>query len=107
MNIFETIDSPVNMIPLVRCRASFCVNGSHFCSLGVMPGYKCPTYYELRNRYSDVFKSNLMSEEMKSVCDRKFIDSMSELGLAKEGLIKIAFYVKPLRKLLKFINWTD
>ncbi len=50
-NIFENVDKPIMDIAVGNCCGSlFCMNSSHFMSLGVIPEIKTPTYSDLRNR---------------------------------------------------------
>lgn len=68
INIFDNLDKPIKFFPVGRhCVAPFCMNSSHFLSLGNIPTEKCPTYSELRNRecadgtewYNPTFKNHL------------------------------------------------
>ena len=51
VNIFENVDAPIPFAAVGRhCGSPYCVNSSHFMSLGVIPSVKTPTYAQLRNR---------------------------------------------------------
>lgn len=50
-NIFEDVNKPILHKPVgCHCRDPYCINSSHFISLGCIPTYKAPTYADLRNR---------------------------------------------------------
>lgn len=50
-NIFEDLNEPIHFEAVGRnCKNDYCVNSSHFMSLGVIPSIKTPSYEELRNR---------------------------------------------------------
>lgn len=53
-NIFENINRPIPFAAIgTKCKSLFCMNSSHFMSLGIIPDIKTPTYAELRNRITD------------------------------------------------------
>lgn len=50
-NIFKDIESPIKFTAIgCHCRSPFCMNSSHFMSLGVIPSIITPSYVDLRNR---------------------------------------------------------
>lgn len=50
-NIFEDIDSPILFEAVgSHCKSPYCINSSHFMSLGVIPSVQTPSYSQLRNR---------------------------------------------------------
>lgn len=50
-NVFEDPDTPLRRRPVGRsCGSLFCMNSSHFMSLGVIPELDTPTYADLRDR---------------------------------------------------------
>ena len=50
-NIFEDPDAPLRRRPVgCSCCSLFCMNSSHFMSLGVIPEVDTPTYADLRDR---------------------------------------------------------
>ena len=61
-NIFKDPESPLMDLAVGNCCGSlFCLNSSHFMSLGVIPSIDTPTYAELRDReeaqwYTQTFK---------------------------------------------------
>ncbi len=67
-NIFKDVNKPLKQMAVGKCCTSlYCLNSSHFMSLGVIPEADAPTYAELRNReeahwYSDSMKEFLGSK---------------------------------------------
>lgn len=100
-NIFEDLSRPIHFEAVGKnCRNAYCVNSSHFMSLGVIPEINAPTYAELRNRN----EANWYTQEMNQFLNHKLkesnktynvIDKM-RLQLQKEGirgiLSKLRFY---------------
>lgn len=77
-NIFENIDEPIKFEAIGRnCKNLYCVNSSHFMSLGVIPECNTPTYAELRNREN----AGWYSEEMKQFLSCKLSDSNKQYGI--------------------------
>ena len=61
-NIFEDINSPIEFCPVGKaCRAEYCVNSSHFMSLGVIPSIQTPSYSQLRNRPDAAWQTDVMA----------------------------------------------
>ena len=62
-NIFQDINEPIPQEPIgFNCKSDFCVNASHFLTLGIMPDVVTPKYDELRkmkniNNYSNYMNS--------------------------------------------------
>ncbi len=51
VNIFEDVNAPIPFAAVgTHCHHCYCVNSSHFMSLGVIPSIQTPTYAALRNR---------------------------------------------------------
>lgn len=93
-NIFENIDKPIKFSPVGKnCRNYYCVNSSHFMSLGIIPDLKTPTYAQLRNRP----EAKWYTEEMEQFLNSKLNESNKEHS-------KIAIFTKEkyrsLRRLL-------
>lgn len=81
-NIFENPDKPIHFLAVgTHCGSPFCMNSSHFMSLGVIPQVKTPTYAELRNReeanwYTDDMKQFLEGRLYNSNLEYDFIQKM-------------------------------
>lgn len=79
-NIFEDPNKPLKELAVGNCCASlFCLNSSHFISLGAIPEIEAPTYQELRNRK----EANWYSDDME-----KFLDGKLQNGNAEYSSIK-------------------
>jgi len=61
------------------CGSAFCMNSSHFMSLGVIPKIETPTYAELRNREDPGWYQN----EMRVVLSGKLGDENEQYGALK------------------------
>ena len=71
-NIFENPDAPIQFEAIGRnCKHTYCINSSHFMSLGVIPSVKTPTYAQLRNRET----ANWYTEEMAAFLNHKLEES--------------------------------
>lgn len=75
-NIFQDINEPIPQEPIgFNCKSDFCVNASHFLTLGIMPDVVTPTYDELRkmkninniSKNMDSFFRHKLYEENKQV----------------------------------------
>jgi hypothetical protein len=62
------------------CGSPFCMNSSHFMSLGIIPEIETPTYASLRNRPEAMW----YSQEMSNFLSGKLRDSNEEYSLIKK-----------------------
>lgn len=63
VDIFADVNAPIDFKPVGwECRNVYCVNSSHFMSLGVIPSIKTPTYGQLRNRPSAKWQTPQMEQ---------------------------------------------
>lgn len=87
VNIFEDIDKPICFEAVgSNCKSRYCVNSSHFMTLGVIPEISTPTYAQLRNRVcSD--GSEWLQPEMKSFMSTKLFESNEEYSKKKKRQI--------------------
>lgn len=75
INLFKDIEKPLKFYSVGHhCRSPFCMNSSHFISFGVIPEYKAPTYFELRNRET-TDGWNWINENMKNIMSQKLYDN--------------------------------
>ncbi len=78
INIFEDIDKPIPFKAVGNnCKSKYCVNSSHFMSLGVIPEIETPSYACLRNRICED-GSEWMSSTMKAFLSTKLSESNEE-----------------------------
>ena len=74
-DIFKNPKEKIRFMAIGNCCGSlFCMNSSHFMSLGVIPSIQTPTYEELRNRQ----KAGWYTENMKSFLGQKLIENNKE-----------------------------
>lgn len=67
-DIFKNPNESIRFMAIGKaCSSPFCMNSSHFLSLGVIPELESPTYAELRNRE----EAGWYSEEMNSFLSNK------------------------------------
>lgn len=89
-NIFENLDEPIRFEAIGNnCKNDFCVNSSHFLSLGVIPSLLSPTYQSLRNRQH----AKWYSKDMTNFLSKKLIDNNTEYS--KEDKKRINKLYKP------------
>ena len=70
-NIFDNIDKPIRFRAIGKCcRSIYCINSSHFLSLGSIPSLETPTYAQLRNRS----EAGWYSEELLQFLSGKLTD---------------------------------
>ena len=79
-DIFKNPKKKINFIAMgTSCKSPFCMNSSHFMSLGVIPSIETPTYAGLRNRKQAMW----YNENMEKFLNTKLSDSNKEYGLLK------------------------
>lgn len=80
-DIFKNPKEKIRFLAIGNCCESpFCMNSSHFMSLGVIPSIETPTYAQLRNRE----KAKWYNEEMKETLSTKLIETNKEYSLIKK-----------------------
>ncbi len=83
INIFEDINKPIAFEAIGKnCKSNYCVNSSHFMSLGVIPKITTPSYADLRNRIC-IDGTEWLQPEMKAFMSSKLYESNEEYS-AKE-----------------------
>ncbi len=100
--IFDDVDMPIKFSAIGVCRSPFCMNSSHFMSLGVVPTmYRDITYAGLRNR----IEAGWYTSEMDRVLRSKLIESNCEYTWLKRSRIVISSYLeRAVRKLKRVIR---
>ena len=83
-NIFKNPDKPIMNMAVGNCCGSlFCLNSSHFMSLGVIPNVDTPTYADLRDRES----AKWMTPEFRSFVSGRLYNSNRKYGVWKKAFI--------------------
>ena len=78
INIFKDPDEPIPFSAVgYNCSSSYCINSSHFLSLGVIPDIKTPSYAQLRNRKEAAW----YTEEMESFLHTRLYDNNEQHNL--------------------------
>lgn len=80
-DIFKNPNEKIKFLAIGNCCASpFCMNSSHFMSLGVIPSIKTPTYAELRDRE----EANWYNNDAKKFLSTKLYESNKEYSMTKK-----------------------
>lgn len=80
-DVFKKPDEPIHFMAIgTHCGSPFCMNSSHFMSLGVIPEIKTPTYAELRNRE----EAGWYTEDMRRFLSGRLYDSNETYDLIKK-----------------------
>lgn len=83
-NIFEDLNRPIKFEAVGKnCHNSYCVNSSHFMSLGIIPSLKTPTYAELRNRK----EAHWYTDDMERFLNGKLEDNNRKCNLLQQWKI--------------------
>lgn len=91
-NIFENTDKPIMDLAVGNhCGSLFCMNSSHFLSLGSIPEMKTPSYVELRDRED----AHWFNENVKTFLSQKLKDgNVQHSSLKKLKCNIISFFDK-------------
>ena len=81
-NIYKNVDEDVPASTMGNnCCEAYCINSSHFMSLGVIPKVETPTYASLRNREDAGWYSNTMKDALNG----KLADANEEYSPIKKA----------------------
>jgi len=111
-DIFKYPTKPINFTAVGdNCKSLFCMNASHFMSLGVIPSIEVPTYASLRNREDAGWYSNRMSSFLNGKLENNntFYSKTQIIKTNMMSIVDRAFLLKALaggfrRKLWAFIG---
>lgn len=103
-DIFKNPNEPIRFLAMGHsCGSPFCMNSSHFMSLGVIPSVDTPTYAQLRER-----DANWYSKDMHEFLSCKLSENNDEYGVAKKiesSLVGVAdSCIRSLRRCYKKIS---
>lgn len=80
-DIFKNAAEPIRFLAIGNmCGSRFCMNSSHFMSLGVIPSLETPTYAELRDREA----AGWYQTEMREALNGKLIETNEEYGIGRK-----------------------
>lgn len=90
-DIFKNINKPIKFCAIGNnCESRYCVNSSHFISLGIIPEIHTKTYAELRNRK----EANWYSDEMNNFLNSKLFESNKEYNKKRKLGINTKYKIK-------------
>lgn len=96
-NIFKDLSKPIEFKPIGKnCPNRFCINSSHFMSLGVIPEIIMPSYEALRNRE----EAGWYNEKMKSLLSEKLYDNNQQYSFCKKLQVQINAIPLNIKKIL-------
>lgn len=94
-NIFKNPNKPIRFRAIGNnCKSPYCVNSTHFMSLGVIPEIVTPSYAELRNRPD----ANWYTPKMQAFLGGKLSDENREYGSSRKLIANAAEYLRWLTK---------
>lgn len=97
VNIFENPEKPIKFQAVGKgCNKPFCVNSSHFMSLGVIPELQTPTYVGLRDRGVGWY-----SDDMKEFLSQKLGDIHKRYSLYEKIWVTICNQIRRKRLAIK------
>lgn len=101
-NIFEDISKPIKFKAVgSNCGCKYCMNSSHFMSLGIIPEKYTKSYAELRNRE----KALWYTKEMKEFLNTKLYENNKQYSKLHKSYINIEYKIKKInRKLFGKMN---
>jgi hypothetical protein len=95
-NIFEDTMKPISFGAIgAHCQSLYCLNGSHFLALGVMPDAETPTYASLRNRGV----ADWYSERMQHFLGQKLHQNNTHYGHRERFLTHVEFVLDQMYSL--------
>ena len=87
-NIYKNVDEAVPALTVGNnCGEAYCINSSHFMSLGVIPEIPCPSYAELRDRPA----AKWYSQRMKDFLSTKLFETNPQYSPLKKRYANIRF----------------
>lgn len=85
INIFEDPNQPIPFIPVgCDCHNIYCVNSSHFMSLGIIPELDTPSYAQLRNRR----EAGWYTPEMEEILSSKLSENNKQHGRLRKWVLR-------------------
>lgn len=86
-----------------NCKSTYCINSSHFLSLGTIPSLITPSYSDLRIRNN----ARWYTDEMIQFLNQKLYKNNTKYSKYKKLYIhleyKVRLYIKGLKKIVKYI----
>lgn len=113
-NIYKNLSKPIKWISVGKhCNSPFCMNSSHFISIGMIPEYECFSYGELRNRktlnggewYNNAMRNILYQKiynnrELDTSIDKFHSEIYYYVFKWKSDFIKMKIHIKNIAKFI-------
>lgn len=97
-NIFVDINKPIKFEAIGKnCRSPYCINSSHFLSLGVIPSYDAPSYASLRDRKEGYWYSDVMHNFL----EKKLYEYNDQYSFRKKIYVTLKYRAIHLKKDMK------
>ena len=102
-NIYDNVSEKVKKLTVGNnCWYPYCVNSSHFISLGVIPEISCPSYVELRDRDGQWY-----TQQMQEFLGQKLYDNNRRFNKVERVMMNKYFRHKITGKSLLRVYLTD
>lgn len=98
-DIFSDIEKPIHFCAVGKCPSLFCMNSSHFLSLGDIPELSTPTYAELRDRKNVQWYNSTM----KAFLSQKLSDNNNLYGKKQKLIVNVSSTLRNYGLLVKRI----
>ena len=103
-NIYENIEKPIDFLAVGKnCGSKYCINSSHFMSLGIIPEIETPSYVDLRDRED----AKWFNEKTKEFLNSKLYMSNKQYSKFKKSnhniIYKYNIYSKKINKKIRGI----
>ncbi len=103
-NLYQNMKEPIRECAVGNCcRSPYCVNSSHYLSLGDIPELDMPSYAMLRDRE----EAEWYTPEMKAFLSHKLYENNREYGILKKAAVnmyqKVWYIDRDLKEILKKI----
>lgn len=93
-NIYDNITEPIKTKTVGNnCGCTYCVNSSHFISLGVIPEIRCTTYVSLRDRGNKWY-----TESMRQFLSGKLYENNTQYSILRKMLINFKWNRESVKK---------
>ena len=101
-NIYDDVNEDIKYETVGNnCGCAYCINASHFLSLGVIPSLCCPTYAQLRDPECQTY-----TNEMRCFLNQKLGDNNEEYNAIERMGINARYVVKKIvRKIERLYCW--
>lgn len=96
-NIFEDIEKPIPFEAVGnKCSNPYCINSSHFMSLGIIPSISTPSYGQLRNRKEAAW----YNEDMENFLNSRLYNNNSEYSPVQKKRLFRKYTIRHIKRKL-------